>query len=144
MSSASRLYKRWTQLLPDEKREIAAMLPTGWVNRWEADWTQFAHPHQRPPELAQGGGPWTTWLVLGGRGAGKTRLGAEWVRSLVTGDDPGSLTLASQDDAKRTAFSRRRSGALRVSTDGARRRLGDSLLNARKPVAQVTAIPCPN
>ena len=29
-----------------------------------------------------------TWLVLGGRGAGKTRLGAEWVNSLVRGFPP--------------------------------------------------------
>jgi phage terminase large subunit-like protein len=91
MSSASLLYDRWTKLLPDEKLEIATVLPRGWVNRWGADWTQFAHPHQRPPETAQGGGAWTTWLVLGGRGAGKTRLGAEWVRALVLGDDPDFL-----------------------------------------------------
>jgi len=32
------------------------------------------HPHQRPPE-----GDWATWLVLGGRGAGKTLAGASWV-----------------------------------------------------------------
>jgi phage terminase large subunit-like protein len=24
---------------------------------------------------------WKTWIVLGGRGAGKTRAGAEWARS---------------------------------------------------------------
>jgi phage terminase large subunit-like protein len=29
-----------------------------------------------------------TWLVIGGRGAGKTRLGAEWVNSLVRGFSP--------------------------------------------------------
>ncbi len=29
---------------------------------------------------------WTTWLILGGRGAGKTRTGAEWVKSLSLGD----------------------------------------------------------
>ncbi len=29
---------------------------------------------------------WTNWLLLGGRGAGKTRAGAEWVRGLVSGD----------------------------------------------------------
>src|SRR5690554_2903744 len=28
------------------------------------------------------------WLVLGGRGAGKTRLGAEWVHALVGGLSP--------------------------------------------------------
>ena len=29
----------------------------------------------------EGGGAWTVWLMLGGRGAGKTRAGAEWVRA---------------------------------------------------------------
>ena len=41
-------------------------------------WEFFALPHQKPPA-----GDWTTWLVLGGRGAGKTRTGAEWVRSIA-------------------------------------------------------------
>ena len=37
-------------------------------------------------------GDWRTWVILGGRGAGKTRAGAEWVRSMVEGampDTPG-------------------------------------------------------
>ncbi len=42
------------------------------------DWNLWALDKQRPPE-----GDWTTWLLLGGRGAGKTRAGAEWVRSLA-------------------------------------------------------------
>jgi phage terminase large subunit-like protein len=33
-----------------------------------------------PPE-----GVWKTWVILGGRGAGKTRAGAEWVRAEVEG-----------------------------------------------------------
>jgi phage terminase large subunit-like protein len=44
----------------------------------------WALEHQLPPE-----GDWRTWLVMGGRGAGKTRAGAEWVRSLVEGAGPG-------------------------------------------------------
>ncbi|HEY4773998.1 MAG TPA: terminase family protein, partial [Xanthobacteraceae bacterium] len=47
------------------------------------DWPSFAHPHQRPPA-----GPWTTWLLLCGRGAGKTRAGAQWVRGLALGEPP--------------------------------------------------------
>ncbi len=39
-----------------------------------ADWAVAAHGDQKAPE-----GDWTTWLVLGGRGGGKTRAGAEWV-----------------------------------------------------------------
>ncbi len=44
----------------------------------------WAHAsHQIPPE-----GDWTTWVILGGRGAGKTRAGAEWIRSEVEGATP--------------------------------------------------------
>ncbi|MHA1128734.1 MAG: DNA-packaging protein [Alphaproteobacteria bacterium] len=39
--------------------------------------------HQLAPE-----GDWTTWVILGGRGAGKTRAGAEWVRGKVEGAMP--------------------------------------------------------
>ncbi len=39
--------------------------------------------HQLPPP-----GDWTTWVILGGRGAGKTRAGAEWVRAAVEGSTP--------------------------------------------------------
>lgn len=44
------------------------------------DWPLWARDDQMPPD-----GDWTTWLVLGGRGAGKTRAGAEWVRAAVMG-----------------------------------------------------------
>jgi phage terminase large subunit-like protein len=37
-------------------------------------WYFWARDEQRPPE-----GRWNTWLYLGGRGAGKTRAGAEWI-----------------------------------------------------------------
>jgi len=39
--------------------------------------------HQLPPA-----GNWSTWVILGGRGAGKTRAGAEWVRAQVAGATP--------------------------------------------------------
>jgi phage terminase large subunit-like protein len=53
----------------------------------DADWPIFVHDHQQPPELAANGAPWVTWLIVGGRGAGKTRAGAEWVRALAA--EPG-------------------------------------------------------
>ncbi|MEM6482037.1 MAG: terminase family protein [Pseudomonadota bacterium] len=43
----------------------------------------WALDHQLPPA-----GDWTTWVVMGGRGAGKTRAGSEWVRSMVEGARP--------------------------------------------------------
>ncbi|MEM6576983.1 MAG: terminase family protein [Pseudomonadota bacterium] len=43
----------------------------------------WALDHQLPPQ-----GDWTTWVVMGGRGAGKTRAGSEWIRSMVEGPRP--------------------------------------------------------
>jgi phage terminase large subunit-like protein len=53
------------------------------LNRLQYDFELWARDDQLPPALAQSGVPWTTWLMLGGRGAGKTRAGAEWVRSIA-------------------------------------------------------------
>ncbi|MGP1667723.1 MAG: terminase large subunit domain-containing protein, partial [Rhodanobacter sp.] len=47
------------------------------------DWKFWGRPAQHPPE-----GEWVTWLILAGRGFGKTRAGAEWVRSQVCGPTP--------------------------------------------------------
>jgi phage terminase large subunit-like protein len=56
--------------------------------RLNNDFATFAHLHQEHADTGNDGGPWTTWLILGGRGAGKTRAGAEWVRALVSGVPP--------------------------------------------------------
>jgi phage terminase large subunit-like protein len=44
-------------------------------------WRVWAHPEQIPPE-----GAWHTWLIMAGRGYGKTRAGAEWVREVAEND----------------------------------------------------------
>ena len=43
------------------------------------DWRVWRRPKQATPP-----GAWTIWLILAGRGFGKTRTGAEWVREQVT------------------------------------------------------------
>ena len=57
-------------------RELARLLD---------EWEFVARRDQWPPHLAASGAPWRTWLILGGRGAGKTRAGAEWVKALALG-----------------------------------------------------------
>ena len=64
------------------ERPLAEML------RASRDFAALAHAHQDPPQSANNGSPWTAWLVLGGRGAGKTRLGAEWVNAIAHGAAP--------------------------------------------------------
>lgn len=56
-------------------------------------WRVHAHPYQYPPE----DGDWTLFLLLGGRGAGKTRAGAEWVRRFVRErTKPARIALVSE------------------------------------------------
>ena len=57
------------------------------IDRLRFDWPLWARLKQRPP-LTE----WRTWLLLGGRGAGKTRTGAEWLKGVALGDPhyPGS------------------------------------------------------
>lgn len=73
--------------------------------------------HQLPPE-----GDWTTWVILGGRGAGKTRAGAEWIRARVEGacpEDPGECSrvalIAETLDQARDVMVFGESGILRCS-----------------------------
>ncbi len=42
------------------------------------DWLTNARPNQRPPD-----GSWKTWIILAGRGFGKTRTGSETLRHWV-------------------------------------------------------------
>jgi phage terminase large subunit-like protein len=72
--------------------EILRKLPMPRLLRLKRDFAAFAHPHQRPPLTGNDGAPWRTWLLLGGRGAGKTRSGAEFVRALVHGHAPWADT----------------------------------------------------
>ncbi len=77
VSAKPEAVERFLKNLPDE---IVLALP--WL------WEFWAMEHQLPP----GDRDWRTWVILGGRGAGKTRAGAEWVRAQVEGsrpDDPG-------------------------------------------------------
>src|SRR5688572_19267591 len=70
LASQGRLTERLADLPPPmQRRLLESSFGAGGV-------------HQMPPDPA---GDWHTWLLLGGRGAGKTRAGAEWVTGLVGG-----------------------------------------------------------
>lgn len=54
----------------------------------QRDWRFWARLEQIAPDI-----PWRTWLFLGGRGAGKTRAGAEWVSEQARWGKAGSIAL---------------------------------------------------
>ena len=65
-----------------QRAGIMEIVQRGLKNREKArlkyNWPLYARDSQLPPE-----GDWDTWLILAGRGFGKTRTGAEWVRAQV-------------------------------------------------------------
>jgi phage terminase large subunit-like protein len=62
-----------------------------------ADWSLWARASQKPPP-----GDWGIWLFLGGRGAGKTRAGAEWVAEQIRAGHARRVALiaATHSDAR--------------------------------------------
>lgn len=57
-------------------------------------WAKIARPEQLPPE-----GDWRTWLILAGRGYGKTRTGAETVCQWVADGKATRIYIAAQTTA---------------------------------------------
>ena len=58
------------------------------------DWRFWARPNQLPPP-----GDWLVWLIQAGRGYGKTRSGAEYIRERVRTKQAGRIALIARDPA---------------------------------------------
>ena len=78
------------------------------------DWAIWARDNQLPPP-----GEWTKWLMLMGRGAGKTRSGSEWVTEKAR-DYPGcriAVVARTAADA-RDVIAEGESGILAIASPG--------------------------
>ena len=64
----------WRQLSPSQLETALETLNDSEADFVRDDWILRARPEQLPPHQ-----DWRIWLFLGGRGAGKTRSGAEWI-----------------------------------------------------------------
>lgn len=97
-------------------------------------WRFWARGEQIAPR-PEDAGDWTTWVFLGGRGAGKTRAGAEWVRELVArADAPIRIALVAETyaDARHTMVEGI-SGIMNVGLPHERPRYFPSLRELRWP-----------
>lgn len=67
-----------------DRTALLSSLSDGELAELKTHWDFWARPNQRAPEgvIREDGSTalWNTWLVLAGRGFGKTRMGAEWIR----------------------------------------------------------------
>jgi phage terminase large subunit-like protein len=68
-------------------KALLALIEGDELEEMRFDWELWHRPKQMPPP-----GDWTTWLLAGGRGSGKTMAGAQWVRALAAeGEGPIAL-----------------------------------------------------
>jgi phage terminase large subunit-like protein len=114
------LREKLTLLSPRKAAAFVTTLSRKERDALEADWPVFAHGHQKPPELAPNGAPWVTWLIIGGRGAGKTRAGAEWVRALAASPRQRIALVGGSEHEVREVMIEGVSGLLAVHPRGAR------------------------
>lgn len=70
-------------ILPLEPDEALSELDGYELSILHRDWLVWSRDEQLSPQDEDGRESWRTWLMLGGRGAGKTRAGAEWIREAV-------------------------------------------------------------
>jgi phage terminase large subunit-like protein len=84
--------------LPAAKRErLLGVLGQDELNAVGGRWGIWGHGGQHAPP-----GDWRTWVIMAGRGFGKTRAGAEWVRAVArTGPNIRiALVAASLEEAR--------------------------------------------
>lgn len=65
-------------MLSKSVRALLAAIEDDELGTFAHDWEFWSRDEQKLPP-----GDWNTWLLMGGRGSGKTMTGAEWVRSLA-------------------------------------------------------------
>ncbi len=84
-----------------ELKKFLEQLPLKELEALQHDWQIWARDDQLPPNhlINDHEQAWNIWLLLGGRGAGKTRAGAEWVRAMALGIKP-----ITTEPAKRIAL----------------------------------------
>jgi predicted phage terminase large subunit-like protein len=79
-----------------ERRILSRQTESDGAGEWFAT---SARPSQRPPA-----GEWRTWLILAGRGWGKSRTGAEWLRSIKDSAPRMGIVAPTFADARDTCI----------------------------------------
>ena len=115
MARRRRLLRDYVQKLmamsPEEQHARLARLRPDELLMLDTAFEAWAHDSQLPP--AQEG--WRTWLMMAGRGFGKTRAGAEWVHELAWSRPVRIALVAATIDEARRVMVEGASGLLSVA-----------------------------
>jgi phage terminase large subunit-like protein len=113
----------------DEKRRIIAGMAPLEVLSFDVDFESWAHQNQLAPP-AEG---WRIWLMMAGRGFGKTRAGAEWIDGLARSRPGTRIALAGATIAEaRSGMVEGVSGIIAVSANKGKRVTWEPSLNRLK------------
>lgn len=103
-------------LSPEKREAILASLASTDAAELLRRWEFWARAEQLPPP-----GMWRAWVILAGRGWGKSRTGAEWVRAQVKAARAGRIALVARTAADvRDVIVEGESGILAISPKGER------------------------
>lgn len=98
-------------MTPKQQQQFLKSLNRTQIEIIAHEWSLWARPKQLPPAL-----PWRVWLLMAGRGFGKTRAGAEWVRAMAMAGVKGQIALVGEtDDDTRHVMVEGPSGVLRIA-----------------------------
>jgi phage terminase large subunit-like protein len=68
---------------PDAREAMVRALGPEDADALDGDFESWAHRGQFPPDRREDGSGWSTCVVMGGRGFGKTFAGAKWIESQI-------------------------------------------------------------
>jgi phage terminase large subunit-like protein len=96
------------------RRELSEALDRNERNGFDYLWEYQAREEQLPPP-----GDWRIWMIMAGRGFGKTRAGAEWVRMIAGSNPDARIALVSSSLAEaRAVMVEGESGLLAICRPG--------------------------
>ena len=118
---------RWLLSDPKAQARLVRRMTAEERNTFRYVWEYTARPAQLPPP-----GDWRIWMIMAGRGFGKTRTGAEWVRMIADRNPDARIALISSSLAEaRAVMVEGESGLLSLYPDADRPRFEPSLGRVR-------------
>jgi phage terminase large subunit-like protein len=109
------LAERLAILAPEERLAFLAEVPARLRGEFLAKWEMLARPAQLPPD-----GDWRVWMIMAGRGFGKTRAGAQWVLKLAETPDLRIALVGPTEDEVRSVMIEGASGILACAAEAER------------------------
>ena len=101
------------KLPPEKVKQVLSELTPQQLEELQYDWSLWGRPEQQEPK-----GNWKIWLPLAGRGWGKTRCGAEWVRHRIKSGDRRIACVAPTKGDVRRVMVEGESGLLNICWKG--------------------------